>query len=409
MRAAWVGLGVIAALGFAWSSALLAAPVGIAGPERTVVPMARVIDPDEPLWSEPNATSPRRGAAVTGALLPVFETARGPGCAGRWLLVGPLAWACEDRVELRHAPLARSALRAGAPAPHRYYFVGPNGSLGYERLATAEQGAPDAEYDPGFGIAITRTERRAGELFGLTTKRRWVPMRDLIPIEVPPGNGVELEGELDVAWVMRDAARARAQAGSAAPEQRRLSRHHVVRIAEELERAGRRYVRTRDALWLEAADLRRPRPATLPPNLRREERWIDVDLARQVLTAYVGERPVFAALVSTGKSGTPTPAGEHRVWIKLRSSDMTNLEDADARGYYAMENVPSVMFFQGGYGLHGAFWHRDFGQVRSHGCVNLAPADAEWLFAWAGPRVPDGWSAALPTPYDPGTRIRVRP
>jgi len=87
---------------------------------------------------------------------------------------------------------------------------------------------------------------------------------------------------------------------------------------------------------------------------------------------------------------------------------MTNLEDDDAQKYYAIEDVPWVMFFREGYGLHGAFWHRSFGHVRSHGCVNLSPLDAERLFAWAGPHLPAGWTAALPTDYDPGTLVRVR-
>jgi len=70
--------------------------------------------------------------------------------------------------------------------------------------------------------------------------------------------------------------------------------------------------------------------------------------------------------------------------------------------------VPYVMYFQAGYGLHGAFWHDSFGEVRSHGCVNLAPRDAQWLFYWASPRLPNGWSAVLPDPHDQGTLIVVR-
>ena len=87
---------------------------------------------------------------------------------------------------------------------------------------------------------------------------------------------------------------------------------------------------------------------------------------------------------------------------------MTNLEDDDANGYYAIEDVPWVMFFHKGYGLHGAFWHRAFGHVRSHGCVNLTPGDAKWLFDWTSPALPPGWSAVLPTPDEPGTLVRVR-
>ncbi len=87
---------------------------------------------------------------------------------------------------------------------------------------------------------------------------------------------------------------------------------------------------------------------------------------------------------------------------------MDNLDDESAAENYAIQAVPWVMYFEKGYGLHGTFWHRDFGNKHSHGCVNLTPLDAERLFAWTSPRLPPGWSAALPTSYEPGTLIRVR-
>jgi lipoprotein-anchoring transpeptidase ErfK/SrfK len=137
-----------------------------------------------------------------------------------------------------------------------------------------------------------------------------------------------------------------------------------------------------------------------------------VDLERQVVTAYRGETPVFATLASTGRgaagSEQATPPGTFRVWVKLRSSDMDNLENLEAQTNYAIQAVPWVLYFHRGYGLHGAFWHRAFGRVQSHGCVNLTPSDAERLFEWASPRLPEGWSAAFPTDYEPGTIVRVR-
>jgi len=137
-----------------------------------------------------------------------------------------------------------------------------------------------------------------------------------------------------------------------------------------------------------------------------------VDIASQVLTAYVGERPVFATLVSTGRgndgSVLATPRGAHRLWVKLRGSNMDNLDDESAAENYAIQAVPWVMYFERGYGLHGTFWHRAFGSKHSHGCVNLTPLDAERLFGWTSPKLPPGWSAALPTSYEPGTLVRVR-
>jgi len=101
-----------------------------------------------------------------------------------------------------------------------------------------------------------------------------------------------------------------------------------------------------------------------------------VDLTHQRLTAYEGQTLVRTTLVSTGLSRTLTPAGRYRIWIKLRYDDMSG------PGYY-LPNVPYTMYFYRGYGLHGTYWHNNFGHPMSHGCVNLPTREAEWFFNWA--------------------------
>jgi lipoprotein-anchoring transpeptidase ErfK/SrfK len=119
-----------------------------------------------------------------------------------------------------------------------------------------------------------------------------------------------------------------------------------------------------------------PIPPSASPAAIDEERWIDVDLAEQLLTAYEGHVPVHTTLVSTGLPNTPTPVGQFRIWIKLRTDDMAGTD-------YYIEDVPYVMYFHEGYGLHGVTWHGNFGRPMSHGCVNLPTEEAEWLFDFA--------------------------
>ena len=106
------------------------------------------------------------------------------------------------------------------------------------------------------------------------------------------------------------------------------------------------------------------------------EKWIEVDLSSQTLTAYAGNTPVYSAVVSTGLPRTPTVTGEYRIYAKYRSAPMSG------PGYY-LPNVPYIMYFYRGYALHGTYWHNNFGQPMSHGCVNLQTSDAEWLYNWA--------------------------
>lgn len=106
------------------------------------------------------------------------------------------------------------------------------------------------------------------------------------------------------------------------------------------------------------------------------ERWIDVDLTNQRVYAYEGDVVVNSFIVSTGTWRTPTVTGQYRIYVKYRSAKMSG------PGYY-LPNVPYIMYFYKGYGLHGTYWHNNFGTPMSHGCVNLRTDDAAWLYNWA--------------------------
>ena len=107
-----------------------------------------------------------------------------------------------------------------------------------------------------------------------------------------------------------------------------------------------------------------------------ERKWIDVNVTTQTLNAYEGDRLVFTATVSTGLPRTPTVLGRFRIRTKLRSQTMYG------PGYY-LPDVPYVMYFYGAYAIHGTYWHNNFGQPMSRGCVNMRIEDAKWLYEWA--------------------------
>lgn len=136
------------------------------------------------------------------------------------------------------------------------------------------------------------------------------------------------------------------------------------------------------------------------------EKWIEIDLSEQKLYAHEGENIVYEMKTSTGKKWTPTPTGEFRIWIKVRKQKMSGGSKATG-DYYYLPNVPHVMFFYKGYGIHGAYWHNNFGKVMSHGCVNLSLPDAEKLYNWADPVVPEGKGWVKPTAENPGTRVVI--
>lgn len=142
-----------------------------------------------------------------------------------------------------------------------------------------------------------------------------------------------------------------------------------------------------------------------------EDRWIEVDLSDQMLYAWDGGQKFLESKISSGLPGTPTPTGEFRIWIKLRA---TRMEGGSGRYYYNLPNVPFTMFFYNdqipkykGYGLHGTYWHNDFGRPHSHGCVNLPTPVAEQIYYWASPAIPDGKNVVYADDLNLGTRVII--
>ena len=169
---------------------------------------------------------------------------------------------------------------------------------------------------------------------------------------------------------------------------------------------GIEYFETDEGWWMRGSDGTRTEPGPLPEKLGGvSEKWVDVNLKRQTLVAFEGEKPVFATIVSSGRSGHETPPGSFRIREKHVASTMDGDAEAASDGPYSIQDVPYIQYFSGGYALHGAFWHDEFGHVKSHGCVNLAPSDARAVFNWTDPQLPEGWHGVSSTRDKPGTRV----
>ena len=106
-----------------------------------------------------------------------------------------------------------------------------------------------------------------------------------------------------------------------------------------------------------------------------------VDLSKQRLYAYEGNTLVYSFLVSTGLWNR-TPTGDFKIWTKLAKTTMAGGSKALGT-YYYLPNVPCTMYFYKGYGIHGTYWHNNFGHPMSHGCVNMKTDEACTLFSWA--------------------------
>ncbi|MBX3227885.1 MAG: L,D-transpeptidase [Labilithrix sp.] len=192
-----------------------------------------------------------------------------------------------------------------------------------------------------------------------------------------------------------------------------LSRHTVLKLTgDSVSINGASYDETDEGWWVKTSDVIKTNPGAPPKDLAPNEKWVDVNLKSQTLVMFEGDKPVFATAVSTGKEDKVdrekdhhTPTGQFRVREKHIAATMDG--DVASDGPYSIEDVPWIMYFNGSYALHGAFWHNNFGRTQSHGCVNLAPQDAKSIFGWTEPKLPEGWHGVMSTPENQGTRVVV--
>jgi len=136
------------------------------------------------------------------------------------------------------------------------------------------------------------------------------------------------------------------------------------------------------------------------------EKWIEIILSEQKLIAWEGNNIYMETPISSGKY-YPTPEGEFAVWAKFKYTKMEGGVPGTG-SYYNLPNVPYTMFFYKGFGIHGTYWHNNFGQPMSHGCVNAPTLAAEKLFYWTTPTLPLGKNTIIASVGSSGTKVVVR-
>ncbi|WP_437489166.1 L,D-transpeptidase [Sorangium sp. So ce1014] len=266
------------------------------------------------------------------------------------------------------------------------------------------------------GFALLSTFDHDGRRFGLTTDLAALPLDRTRVIRPSAFSGLLLPEDvpLPVAFSRRR------HAVRLVPGERGGLTRAPLRFREALPLSGasRRvggidYLEARDGSLVRADDLVRvdPLPRT-PAWAVRGRKWIDVSIHQQSLVAYEGTRPVYVTLVSTGADGLGDPEttrstiqGLFRIHTKHVTVTMDG--DEEEEDPFDFRDVPFVQYFTGGFAFHAAYWHDDFGTARSHGCVNLSPLDAAWLFEWTTPEVPADWHGALS--LRKGTLVSIRP
>jgi hypothetical protein len=298
----------------------------------------------------------------------------------------------------------------------------PGSGEGEESVATlaslmGEQGGVlMRRMERGFYVSLDREMKKGSRKYFRTQSNGFIPDKAINPVKINEFHGVELSEamQLPIAFVMskNNLAYAPNKQGKLRPG-KPPGYHHMFRVTSQQEQGGTMFECGDDGQCFRPADIAKIVSREKPEGVADDEKWLDIDLATQTLVAYVGSKPIYATLVSTGRikdeldplKNFETPTGEFRITSKHLTATMDGDHAID--GPYSIEDVPYVMYFQLAFALHSAFWHNGFGRPRSHGCVNLAPADARWVFNFIEPQLPVPFHGVFPRPDAPSTRLYI--
>lgn len=343
------------------------------------------------------------------------------GCHGKaWYAVRPFGFVCSEHVRASKLPPEPGAALPPLPGrrvPHNYAIVRNDGVPAYASVDDVRAGIVTRELADNMSLVIDDALEIDGASYVRTRSGQLIPREGVGWMgQGSAWQGVALDGFTvgpAFAWTGADKTVVRDGPDGDASTVRTMPRRVRVPLLESSGSGRDRFWRIGDGVWVAAAELNEVLVIEPPAGVASAERvakagndqWFDVDVGEQVLVAYRGATPVFATLVASGKS-SPTPLGDYPVWAKVASMDMANQDWEDKP--FMVQGVPWVMLFQGHNAIHGAYWHDRFGVRRSHGCVNVAPIDAKWLFDWTGPTMPKGWTGYLPADLAGAPVVHVR-
>jgi hypothetical protein len=256
---------------------------------------------------------------------------------------------------------------------------------------------------PRAGYSFLRSFVWQGRRYGLTSQLTVAPLDRFRPIRGSDFRGVEPGKDIAFPFAFVRGLKARFwsfEGGRLVDAGAAPYRAAVKLTGKQNFFRSRLHYETEGGQWLSDADASRLDPVKRLPGFGKNgEKWLDVNLTKQTLVAYQGDRAVYATLISSGEAGledpehtTATKRGIFRIHTKHVTSTMSSDEAGEE---FELRDVPYVQYFDQGYALHGAYWHDRFGTPKSHGCINLSPEDARRLFFFTEPAVPEGWHGAL--------------
>jgi len=403
-------------------------------------------DESIPNVPEPAASGPKLGAVAN--ITPVLErpavgarqlgylhagsrVARAPepysrrGCGGGWYPVRPRGFVCATEsatVDMAHPTLAAMALTPTLDKPLPYAYA-------RTRVET-----PLFERDPEHDDAVrevSKLKRRAGmavvgswsardpegsvQRLALLTSGRFVKASDLEAAQPSTFHGVEVtkKDDLPFAFVVKRGVHAFKLDGDVSQKVEALDYHQVVHLTGRFHSVGEmKYWATSDGHWLRHRDvLVVQQRSTFPDFAEGVQRWIDVSVVTGALTLYEGKHALFVTLASVNRDAHQAEGDKWLGVFEVIGKEVT-LATRDANSFaenFELFDAPWGLSVSSGMQLYGAYWHDRFGVDHGAGAIELSPTDAERVYQWVTPQIPEGWHGlAAPLADSDKTRIVIR-
>lgn len=374
----------------------------------------------------PIRLSPNRSAPIIGYLHAGAKVARAEqpfsreACDEGWYPIRPRGFVCLEEgatVNLDHPTLATMAIQPdlNAALPYTYARTTRDSQLwspanARERTLTADRSITSRSGAAVVGSWEATDPEGKPRRLAMLTNGRFLDVNDVEEATASDFVGVALtESEkLPVGYIVKRGIAAWDISGPTFDRKRELQYHELLRLTGRTRDVkGALYWEAADGLWVRHQDMttiaeRPEKPAFAKPG----QRWVDVSVIGGTLVAYEGTQPVYATLVSVGRDRVSdelpeakvTKRGEFTVIAKYVTALNSDVHSFANR--VEIHDAPWVIEMASGQSIHGAFWHNRFGIEHGDGNLQLAPADARWLFHWVQPDVPTGWHSAIAQSLD---------
>jgi hypothetical protein len=344
------------------------------------------------------------------------------GCGGGWYPVRPRGFVCATEsatLDMGHPTLSAMALAPtlDKPLPYTYARTRVDTAL-FERDPSHDDSVREVgklKHKAGMAVVgswSAKDPEGVVQRLALLTSGRFVRASDLEAAEPSAFQGVELtkKEDLPLAFVVKRGVHSFKLDGEDSEKAEALNVHDVLHLSGRFHSIGDvKYWATSDGHWVRHRDvLVVQQRNNFPDFAQGTQRWLDLSVVTGTLTMYEGKRPLFVTLASVNRDAHQSDADKWLGTFEISGKEITlAAHDPSAFGEsFEVFDAPWGLTLSSGMLLYGAYWHDRFGVDHGAGGIELSPADAERVYQWVTPQIPEGWHG-LVAPLDGNEKTRI--